>query len=182
MAAEDYFDAERENSVERMPSFAADEVAEVRDLPDDPLDWEYVEFRRAQVLLPETSLRNPTPVKIKSIHDLDNQIPAIWKEELLCEEHDHSVSVAILESYGPITLLVYNRCIDLASQYIEMKELRSLFLTAATCTRRFRIKEERPNSTPDCLRTPVREDRSNKFVQKIMDFFIFNLKMSKLDI
>lgn len=43
MAAEAYFDEERENSAEhRVESFAGDEADEVRNLPSDPLDWEYI--------------------------------------------------------------------------------------------------------------------------------------------
>ena len=132
-AAEAYFDAERENSAEQTNnSENAEEVEQVRNLPNDPLDWEYIQFRRAQIEN-ETNLRNPscTPEKVKSIFDFESLIPAIWHEELLCDEMDTSMAVAILESYGPITLQMYNRCMELAGQYMEMKDLRSMFLTAA---------------------------------------------------
>jgi len=47
-AAEAYFDAERENSAEQnTDSVDAEEIEEVRNLPNDPLDWEYIQFRRA---------------------------------------------------------------------------------------------------------------------------------------
>ena len=117
LAAEAYFDAERENSAElRNQSFAGDEAEEVRNLPNETLDWEYIQFRRNQISN-ETNLgdRNPImPVKIASIFDFESQIPEIWQEELLCEDMDNSMSVAILEIYGPITLFVYNRCIELS--------------------------------------------------------------------
>jgi hypothetical protein len=117
LAAEAYFDAERENSAEhRDQSFAGEEAEEVRNLPTDPLDWEYIQFRRNQISN-ETNLRdrNPTtPIIIASIFDFESQIPKIWQEELLCEDMDNSMSVAILETYGPITLFVYNRCIELS--------------------------------------------------------------------
>jgi hypothetical protein len=109
---------------------------------------------------------------VKSIFDFETQIPAIWQEELLCEELDNSMAVAILESYGPITLQIYNRCMELAGQYAEMKDLRSMFLTAAAC-------RQKMNSSS--LKTPVK-DRNNNFLTKILDFYLFNLKMSKMDI
>jgi len=43
-----------------------------------------------------------------------------------------------METCGPITLFVYNRCIELSTKYDEMKELRSLFLAAATCSSEYR--------------------------------------------
>ena len=70
-----------------------------------------------------------------------------------------------------------------------MKDLRSMFLTAAACTsefRRIKLREEMPNSpntSPEtCLRTPDKgEDRNNKFIEKMLDFYIYNSKMSKMD-
>lgn len=99
------------------------------------------------------------------------------------------MSVAILETFGPITLFAYNRCIELSSQYAEMKDLRSLFLTAAACTsefRRVKMREEMqnsPNTSPEtCLGSPGKgEDRNNKFIEKMVDFYIYNFKMSKMD-
>jgi hypothetical protein len=43
-----------------------------------------------------------------------------------------------METCGPVTLFVYIRCLDLASKYLEMNELRSLFITAATCSTEYR--------------------------------------------
>ncbi len=43
-----------------------------------------------------------------------------------------------METCGPLTLFVYLRCLDLASKYLEMKELRSLFTTAAACSTEYR--------------------------------------------
>jgi len=54
--------------------------------------------------------------------------------------------MAIMESCGPITLFVYNRCIELSAKYIEMKELRSLFLTAATCSSAYRKSKVKPRN------------------------------------
>lgn len=43
-----------------------------------------------------------------------------------------------METCGPVTLFVYTRCLDLASKYLEMKELRSLFITAASSSTEYR--------------------------------------------
>ena len=70
--------------------------------------------------------------------DYEEKIPYIWREELLNEENDNSISIALMETCGPATLFVYTRCLDLASKYHDMKELRSLFITAATCSTEYR--------------------------------------------
>jgi len=70
--------------------------------------------------------------------DYKEKIPNIWREEFLDEENDNSISVALMETCGPVTLFVYIRCLDLASKYLEMNELRSLFITAATCSTEYR--------------------------------------------
>jgi hypothetical protein len=79
--------------------------------------------------------------------DFEARIPQIWLEDLLDDELDNSVSVAIMESCGPITLFVYNRCIELSGKYVEMKELRSLFLTAAACSSEYRRSTGKPRAS-----------------------------------
>lgn len=74
----------------------------------------------------------------KPISDYESKVPAIWREELLDVDNDNTIAVSILETCGPVTLMVYNRASDLAHKYIEMKEFRSLFVTAATCSSEFK--------------------------------------------
>lgn len=66
--------------------------------------------------------------------DYEHEIPHIWAEELLKEEFESSMAVALIETCGPITLLIYKRCIEISYKYTEMNDLRSLFLTAAACS------------------------------------------------
>jgi hypothetical protein len=61
-------------------------------------------------------------------------IPKIWKEELLDGEYDSPLSIAILETCGPLTLFIFNRCMYLTEKYSEFRDLRGMFLTAAACT------------------------------------------------
>ncbi len=64
-----------------------------------------------------------------------------------------------------------------------------MFLTAAACTSEFRrnkIKEEMPsspNNSPEACDSLLDkgEDRNNKFIEKMLDFYIYNSKMSKMD-
>ena len=76
--------------------------------------------------------------------DFEDRIPKIWLEDLLDEQYDNSVSIAIMETCGPITLLIYNRCMELSAKYVEMKDLRSLFLTAAACAAQY--KRSKPSN------------------------------------
>tara|TARA_B110000285_G_C14943608_1_gene523250 strand:- start:28 stop:360 length:333 start_codon:yes stop_codon:yes gene_type:complete len=81
-------------------------------------------------------------LKSQSIYDFEPIIPKIWKEELLDEEYDSPLSIAILEMCGPITLMIFNRCTDLAEKYFEMRDLRGLLLTAFACSsehRKFKL-------------------------------------------
>ena len=43
-----------------------------------------------------------------------------------------------MDRCGPITLMVYNRCVELATRYEEMKDLKTLFLVAARCSAAYR--------------------------------------------
>lgn len=70
----------------------------------------------------------------QSIYDFEDVIPKIWREEILDEEYDSPLSIAILEMCGPITLMVFNRCTDLAEKYHEMRDLKSLLFTAFACS------------------------------------------------
>ena len=52
-------------------------------------------------------------------------------EEILdCEETQ--IGSALMDSCGPLTFLVYLRCMKLADRYYEMRELSHLYLIAAT--------------------------------------------------
>ena len=70
----------------------------------------------------------------QSIFDFEEVIPKIWREEILDEEYDSPISIAILEMCGPITLMVFNRCTDLAEKYNEMRDLKGLLFTAFACS------------------------------------------------
>ena len=73
--------------------------------------------------------------------EFEELIPEIWKEDLLADDIDTPISVAIMESCGPLTLYVYDKLITLAHRYYELKDLRSLFLTAANCHQEFRKEQ-----------------------------------------
>ena len=65
--------------------------------------------------------------------EFEDLIPHMWKEDLLARDIDTPISVAIMENCGPLTLFVYDRLITIGHRYLELKDLRSLFLTAANC-------------------------------------------------
>lgn len=54
------------------------------------------------------------------------------------DDSESSLSTTILEVCGPLILLLYRRCIIYASVYEELKDLRSLFLSAAQCYTEFK--------------------------------------------
>ena len=92
----------------------------------------------------EASIRQQPKRPRKTMLDFEDRIPKIWLEDLLDEQYDNSVSVALMETCGPITLFVYNRCMELSAKYVEMKDLRSLFLTAAACSAQY--KRSKPSN------------------------------------
>ena len=57
----------------------------------------------------------------------------MWIEELLDPDHDQSTFGAILDKCGPLTFLIFTRCLHLSTTCYELRELRVMFLTALKC-------------------------------------------------
>ena len=70
----------------------------------------------------------------------ERKIPSLFREEILDEEYDTPASISIMEKCGPLTLLVYNRCIAITNRYPEMRELRHLLLVASQCQQEYHQK------------------------------------------
>lgn len=99
-------------------------------------------FRRHVASMPRSPvMREKSPIKEQSMAEFEGLIPEMWKEDLLAEDIDTQISVAIMETCGPLTLFVYDRLITLAHRYYELKDLRSLFVTAANCHQEFRKEQ-----------------------------------------
>lgn len=60
----------------------------------------------------------------ESVSDSFEELPKIFMEELLDPRFDNQLSIAILKESGPLTLLLFNRSLDLSHRYHEFKELR----------------------------------------------------------
>ena len=69
-----------------------------------------------------------TNIQAKSIEDYKEFIPECWSEVL---ERDNSISISILESYGPLALLIYTRLMKLSQENEDMRELRVIAVITA---------------------------------------------------
>ena len=56
--------------------------------------------------------------------NMHKQIPAVFHEELIVPSAANQVSIALLEYCGPITLLIFLRCLDLEKKYSEFKDMK----------------------------------------------------------
>ena len=75
---------------------------------------------------------------LESINNYTHYIPFDTKyfsflEELIYEEYDTPISVSILTQAGPLTLLIYNRCLNLSFKYFEFRDLRMYSLVGNKC-------------------------------------------------
>ena len=102
-----------------------------------------------------------TNIQAKSIEDYKEFIPECWSEVL---ERDNSISISILESYGPLALLIYTRLMRLSHENEDMRELRVIAVITAT-----QIQGNKHGI------------HEIKFMQKILEFFNFNVSLAKRD-
>ena len=79
-------------------------------------------------------------------------------------EKDNPIAIYIIEAYGPLAVLLYNRILQLSKDYIEMRELRIIAVISAAYA----------NGT----RRGIDEI---KFIQKILEFYNFNISLAKRD-
>lgn len=70
----------------------------------------------------------------------------------------------IIESYGPFALLLYSRILKLSKDYPEMRELRIIAIISAA-------QASGSRGGMDEI----------KFIQKILEFFNFNISLAKRD-
>ena len=69
-----------------------------------------------------------------------------------------------MEAYGPFALLLYSRILKLSKEHVEMRELRIIaVISAAHANGNRRGLDE------------------IKFIQKILEFFNFNISLAKRD-
>lgn len=66
---------------------------------------------------------------MKSIEEYKEYIPACWSEVL---EKDNRVTISILESYGPLAVLIYTRIMNLSNDVEEMRELKTIAVISAS--------------------------------------------------
>ncbi len=64
-----------------------------------------------------------------------------YLEELIYEEYDTPISVSMLTYAGPLTLLIYNRCINLSFKYYEFRDLRIYSLIGNKCYEKSKEKK-----------------------------------------
>lgn len=60
------------------------------------------------------------------LRNMHKEIPAVFHEELIVPSAANQVSIALLEYCGPITLLIFLRCLDLEKKYSEFKDMKQL--------------------------------------------------------
>ena len=99
---------------------------------------------------------------VKSIVEYKEFIPSCWGEVL---EKDNKVTIAILEQYGPLAVLIYSRIMNLTNEYEEMRELRSIAI----------FSQPSSNTGRDTGMEEI------KFFQKILEFYKFNISFAKRD-
>lgn len=86
-------------------------------------------------------------------------IPKEFTEELLDKRFDNSLSVAILLSSGPLTLLIFNRSLDLSHRYSEFRDIRLYPMTEST-----------------------RNDLALQLSRKLASFFFYTMQMAQKDL
>ena len=77
------------------------------------------------------------------------------QEELTDKRFDNSLSANILVRFGPLTLLMFNRLLDVSHRYHEFKELRLFPLK-----KKFKV------------------DLSNQMAKRLMNFVSFSYHMA----
>ena len=98
--------------------------------------------------------------------NMHKQIPAIFHEELIIPSAANQVSVALLEYCGPVTLLIFLRCLDLEQKYSEFKDMKQLKQIAKKCHEAFKnTAEDNFDGMPFCT----------AFTKKMLEFFCFTL-------
>lgn len=105
--------------------------------------------------------------------NMHRQIPAIFHEELIIPAAANQTSIALLEYCGPITLLIYQRCLDLEKKYSEFKDMKTLKQIAKKCLEALKkAADDNFDGMPF----------STAFTLKMLEFFCFTLQMSRKDI
>lgn len=79
-----------------------------------------------------------------------------------------------MQDCGPVTLFVYNRCIDLYRKYFEMKDLRSIYKTTIAS-----LTSHSPSKKPESEK--LVSSTCFKITVRILEFFDFNFQMAKRD-
>lgn len=101
------------------------------------------------------------------------QIPPIFHEEMIVASTANQVSQAVLEYCGPVTLLMFQRCLDLQQKYEEFKDMKQFKPIAKKCVDAFKtMGEDNFDGMPFCT----------AFTKKMLEFFCFSLQMSRKDI
>ena len=103
----------------------------------------------------------------------EREIPKIFMEELMEQEFNNQVSISILELCGPLTLLVFNRCIEISYKYYDFKDLRVLNQVALKCSQAYFLKNSDKH---------LQANYSTSFCLKLLNFINFTFHMSKKDI
>ena len=97
--------------------------------------------------------------KPESMHDYVNLLPKEFAEELLDQRFDNPLSVSILVHSGPLTLLIFNRSLDLSHRYSEFRDIRMYPMSSAT-----------------------RNDLALQLARKLATFVFFTLQMAQKDL
>ena len=98
-------------------------------------------------------------VKSESMLDYVHMIPREFAEELLDKRFDNSLSIDILMNSGPLTLLLFNRSLDLSHRYSEFRDIRLYPMTEAT-----------------------RNDLALHLSRKLTTFFFYTMQMAQRDL
>lgn len=128
--------------------------------PDRISDYNSQRVRPSPVTRFSPERRRELPEETaESITDSFEELPKIFMEELLDQRFDNQLSIAILKESGPLTLLLFNRSLDLSHRYHEFKELRLYPL---------------PKN--------VREDLVNTLSKRLLSFLHFTWHMAQKDL
>jgi len=88
-------------------------------------------------------------------------------EEIFYEEYENPITASILKGCGPLTLLIFNRCINLSHKYPDFKDFRILLGVGNKC-----ITEDNPE---------LYMEHTSKILSDIFKLISFTFHMSKRD-
>ena len=97
-----------------------------------------------------------------------------YLEELIYEEYDSPISVSMLTHASPMTLLIYNRCINLSFKYYEFRDLRIYSLIGNKCYEKAKEKKPFDDIKPS--------DITLLFLNRLLNTLEYTYHMSKRDL